>query len=190
MAQTDDYRRRAERSRLLGFASPAAQRRAPRRLIRPEDFRRLPEAARASRSDAALALALARRRRITVEESAGEVGVPMAALRWWFPNALRPTRRGRTRPTKGDRYLRLRPLAVEGEVTFVPIRGSHRAELAMEVFGVQWGFIHGHKSAADLAAYQGVRIGWRVVETDPDILELLGRRGEFEVSDIYRDFIE
>ena len=114
----------------------------------------------------------------------------MAAVRWWFADALKPTRRGRTRPTRADRSLRLRPLAVEGTLTFVATRGSRAAALAEQAFAVQWAFINGRASERDLARFGGVRIAGYEVETDPDVLELLGYQGFFaELDEIYRDVL-
>src|ERR1700680_2765118 len=123
-----ESRDRAARER--GFPSYGSQRRAPRRISSAADLARLPEAARQSRNDAALVISRARRERLPVEVVARQEGVSMAALRWWFPDALKPTRHGRTRATRADRSLRLRPLAVEGTLTFVATRGSRAAALA------------------------------------------------------------
>jgi hypothetical protein len=183
-----DARDRAARER--GFASYAAQRRAPRRITAPSDLGQLPEAARQSRNDAAFVISRARREKVPVEVVARAEGVPMASVRWWFPNALKPTRHGRTRPKRADRSLRLRPLAVDGTLTFVATRGSRAAVLAERAFSTQWAFVHGRATEGDLTRFTGVRIAGHEVETDPDVLERLGYQGFFaELDEIYRDVL-
>jgi len=81
-------------------------------------------------------------------------------------------------------------LAVEGTLTFVATRGSRAAALAEQAFAVQWAFINGRASERDLARFGGVRIAGYEVETDPDVLELLGYQGFFaELDEIYRDVL-
>src|SRR4051794_39998492 len=133
-----EYEAALERARRRGFRSLAEQRRAPRILRRPEDFAALPEAARESRSASAAALARSREARMPLEVAAAIEGVRVSTVRYWFPNAVGRTRRARTRPTKSDRYLRLRPLAVDGEVRFIAVRGSRVADEAIRAFGVQY----------------------------------------------------
>lgn len=185
-----EHQARNRRARERGFPSYAAQRRAPRRITAVPDLARLPDAARESRNDASLVVSRARRERIPVEVIARQEGVPMSAVRWWFPDALRPTRRGRTFPTRADRNLRMRPLAVDGTLTFVATRGSRAAELAEQAFAAQWDFVHGRATADDVARFRGLRIAGHEVETDPDVLERLGYQGLFaELDEIYRDVL-
>lgn len=185
-----EYQARNQRARERGFPSYAAQRRAPRRITAVAALARLPDTARDSRSAASLVISRARLERIPVEVAAGREGVPMSAVRWWFPEALRPRHGGRTFPTRADRNLRMRPLVVDGTLTFVATRGSRAAELAEQVFAAQWRFVHGRATAQDVARFRGLRLAGRVVETDPDVLERLGYQGLFaELDEIYRDVL-
>ena len=186
-----EYRRRQERARLLGFTSYGQQRRAPRRLRRMSDFGRLPDAARESRTDALSVVRVARRDRIPIEDAAVQLGVSVEAVRWWAPDALTPSSGGRTFAKRGDRILRLRPVIVEGdsEVSFVTVRGSGAALGAEEAFDVQWRFITGQASEAELASIQGVRIGGQTVEADPDRLEAIAAAGGVDVPETYRGIL-
>ncbi len=131
----------------------------------------------------------ARREGTNVEVAGGELRVPMSVVRWWFPDALQRTKRGRTLPTEADRALRLRPVAVEGEVAFVPLRGSRRAELARRAFDAQWDFVHRRAGRDALAPFKIVRIGDRLVETDPEVLERLANAGAFDLEELYRELV-
>ncbi len=184
-----EYLARVRLARARGFHSYWEQRHAPRILRRVSDFVRLPDSARESRSRVAEVINKARRERIAAEEAGAELGVPMSEVRWWFPDALQPSRRGRTFPTVADRSLRLRPLAVEGEVAFVPVRGSRRAELATRVFDAQWDFIHRRIPRGALALFKDVRIGGRRVEIDPEVLERLANAGAFDLEELYRELV-
>lgn len=178
-------RRAAER----GFPSVRRMRSANRVPRTGAELGRLPPAARWSRSAAVAAAAQGRDRHLPLEVTAGLEGISVADVRFWLPGAVGRTRRGRTRATPFDRHLRLRPLAVEGEVTFVETHGSRAAARAMSAFGVQWDFLHGRADEADLARLRGLRIGGRLVEADPDVLEDLARRGEFQIDELYRELI-
>jgi hypothetical protein len=186
-----EYRRRQELARERGFESYWQERRSPRRLLRSGDFSLLPYPVRDSRSKAERVIKLARAERITVEEAADRLHVPMQHVRYWMPEALRPTRRGKTLPTRGDRIARLRPVIFEGEdgSSFVTVRGSRATERADLVFDIQWRFIAGHAEEAELELIRGVRIAGRTVESDPDRLEYLGRARAIDVDEAYRDVV-
>jgi len=188
-----DYRREylaaVERARQRGFESLREQRRTPRLLRGSEDFAALPENARASRSAASAAIARSRESGLPLELTGAMESVDVATIRYWFPKAVRPTRRRKTRPTRADRYVRLRPIAVEGDLRFVTTRGSRIASDAMRAFGVQWDFVHGRASADDLVRYAGRRVGGFRVETDPAVLERLAAAGQFRIEEIYRELV-
>ncbi len=81
-----------------------------------------------------------------------------------------------------------RPIVFVGAPpTFVETNDRVAAEVAKNVFAVQWDYVHGNASAGDLAAFRGVQVGARIVETDPDALDEWGRRGEFDLAETYRE---
>jgi hypothetical protein len=129
----------------------------------------------------------ARRRGFPVELIAVEVGVPIEAVRWWFPDALVHDATGRWRATPADTATRLRPLAVDGEVTFVPVKGSAAADRVSDWFDVQWRYVTNRATAAEVEALPNVTVAGRRLERDPGVLEELARRGDFDLDDIYRD---
>jgi hypothetical protein len=128
---------------------------------------------------------------MTVEEAAGEVGVPMSTVRFWVPEALEAKRRGRTLPTLGDKLTRLRPIVLEdeSELVFLTVRGSRSADRADRIFDVQWRFITGHADESELARIRGVRISGRVVESDPARLVLMAGAGVIDVPEAYREIV-
>jgi hypothetical protein len=183
-----EYRRRQQLARVRGFSSYAQQRRFSPRLRWGRDLGRLPEPARYARSEALYVVAVARDRRLTIEEAARVERVPLPAVRWWARDALAPRRRGRTLPRKGDRMLRLQPIFLDGGdgVEFVPIRGSHAARRAQGIFDVQYRFIAGDVSQAELRTIAGQRVAGRLVESDPHRLTAIGEADGADIDEAYR----
>jgi hypothetical protein len=183
-----EYRRRQQLARERGFSGYAQQRRFSPRLRRASDLGRLPETARAARSDALHVIAIARDRGVSIEEAARGERVPVHVVRWWGGDALSATRRGRTVPRKGDRLLRLYPVFLDGGdgVEFVEIRGSDAARRAQRIFDVQYRFIEGNASEAELRGIAGQQVGGRLVESDPERLRAIGERDGVDVVEAYR----
>jgi hypothetical protein len=154
-------------------------------------YGRLPEQARLSRSRALGLVQRARQEGTTLEEQAERAGVWMWEVRYWAREALRPTRRGETRPRAGDRMLRLRPIVVEGdeEVSFVPVRGSRAADRADLVWQVQWDVANDLADESELDQIRGMRIAGRTVESDPDRLHYLARAQALGTDDVYRGLL-
>jgi hypothetical protein len=182
------YARRNRLARERGFRSYAQQRRFTRDLKAPTDLGRLPQPARDRRAVALDVLNLARREHLTAEEAAGRLDVPMSAVVWWGAPALEPRRQSRTAVKKADRMLRLHPLIVNGEVTFVTTRGSRAATQARAAFRAQRAYLDNEPGAAQaLAKLRGVRVGGELVETDTTVIGEIGRRGDLgDIADNYR----
>ena len=170
-----------------GFPSVRAMRRADRAPRRLEGLLGLPESVRTSRADAEAAIRVARRERIPVEVAARRKHTSLATVRWWFPDALRPTRRGRTRPTRADRYLRVRTFISGDGRVFAAVRGSKAADEAQEANALQWLYVHGRADARQLERLRGLRIGGQLVQADAGELMEVARRGEFDPDELYRD---
>jgi len=186
-----EYRRRQELARARGFRNYAEQRRAPRKIRNAKDLARLPLSARDSRSDALRVLRISREERLPIEAVARREGVPADSVRWWAPDALRPTRGGRTLPTIGDRLLRLRPIILEdaGGVDFVEVRGSAATGRVEDAFDLQWGFITGRVDASELERLRGVRATGRPVEANPERLREIAAAGGVDVPEAYKAVI-
>jgi len=185
------YARRNALAKQRGFRSYAEQRRFGRDPKNQADYAALPEFARGRRSDALDVLDTARRDKLTVEEAARRRGLPVAAVTWWAEPALEPRKAGAVRPKRGDRLLRVTPLIVEGEVTFVTTRGSKAAATAQAAYRAQRESLEGKPGAtAALARFNGVRVGGRLIETDRDVINEIGRRGELEdLAEMYRAWV-
>jgi hypothetical protein len=178
-----EHRRRHQLAVERGFRSAWEQRQAGRVDNSQAWYSALGEGPKKRRSQVLAAVAEGRERGVPVEVIAERRGLSMSAIRYWAGGALHPTTSDGTHVRPGDRLLRVRFVVFEGCEGFDPvaIRGSHKAQLAWDVFQTQWDFLHGQASAGDLAEYRGVRIGGRVVETDPRRLERLGAAG-FDVE--------
>lgn len=173
----------------LGFTSADEMHNVPRSPRTVIDFARIPAEARAIRSDASAAIANARRRGLSLDQAAFEAGVPIEALTWWFPEAVLAQRSGELHAAPADGATRLRPIAVEGEVTFVAMRGSDAADRVARLFAVQWDFVTNRASAEDVRALPDVTIAGRRLERDPRVLAELARAGDFDLDDIYRELV-
>jgi hypothetical protein len=185
-----EYQRRQRRARERGFSSYAQQRRFSPRLRSARDLGRLPEAAREARADALHVVRVARERGLTVEQAARQEPVPTHAVRWWGGDALLPTRQGSTLPRKGDRLLRLYPIFLDGGdgVEFIEIRGSHATDRAQRIFDVQYRFVDGNASEAEVRGLAGQKVAGRLVESDPDRLRAIADAGVY-LPDAYREVL-
>ncbi|MGA2165214.1 MAG: hypothetical protein ABSH36_12190 [Solirubrobacteraceae bacterium] len=186
-----EYRRRQQRARSRGFSGYAQQRKFSPKILSAKGLGRLPESARAARSDALRVVRKARTGRVPVERVARENQLPVDVVRWWAGDALEPTHSGRTFARPGDRLLRLQPifLADDDGVRFVEIRGSNAASRAQHIFDVQYRFIEGEASVEELEGIAGQRVAGRVVESDPDRLEAIADAHGVDIPEAYREIL-
>ncbi len=184
-----EYRRRNQLARSRGFSGYGQQRRFSPKLRGPRDLGRLPAGARDARSDALHVVGAARDRGISIEQAASENQVPIHVVHWWGGEALEPKRGGITLPKRGDRLLRVRAIILDdGDgVEFISARGSNAAYRAQQIFDVQYRFIEGTASEADLAGIAGKKVAGRRVESDPDRLEAIAAAGDLDVIEAYRE---
>lgn len=181
------YARQKQLAAERGFPSVRAMRRVDRLPGRLGEFLGLSEPVRLSRADADAALRVARRERIPVEVAARREHTSLATVRWWFRDALGSTRRGRTRPTRADRYLRVRTFISGDGRVFVAVRGSKAADAAQEANALQWQYVHGRADPRQLERLRGLRIAGRLVQADAGELLEVARRGEFDPDELYRE---
>ncbi len=82
----------------------------------------------------------------------------------------------------------IRPLVVvdDGPI-FLETFSWFEADLAATVFTVQWRYVHGRATPDELFSYLGIQIAGHTVETDPDVLDEYGRRGDFDLAEVYRE---
>src|SRR4051794_7507609 len=185
------YQRRNQLAQQRGFASYSQQRRFQGNPTTEGQFKALPEVARQRRAEVLDAINDARRLGISVVEAAARARVPLPAVVWWGAPALyRPASRN-PRTRKADRLLRANLLVADGELRFITTRGSNAARKVNEAYRVQRAFIDGEPgSAKALAGFAGTRVGGHLVETDPAVLNEIGRRGELgDIADMYRAWL-
>ena len=172
-------------ARAKGFRSWAAQQRAPRRVATLADIRRLRPTEGLARKQALEAVGLMRREGLSLTRAASRADTtPAAVLRHAAPALVRSPG-GRYRPTPADRLFRpLRALTTEGVVD-LDLPDSRVATL----IGRHWAAIRRFLDTGNetvLQEFQGQRVGSFILETDPDVIEDLARRGELSFEDIYR----
>jgi hypothetical protein len=182
------YRRRNQLARERGFSGYAQQRRFERRPSTLADLVAHPKPARDVRSDALRATDLAVRERISVEQAAERIGVPMSAVRWWAVERLGPTRHGRTFVTRRE-ALRLRPVAFAdtARTEWTSVRGKRKE--AERIFEIQWAAAHGMASQEDLDWLRGRKVNGRPVADTQEQLHEVARRGELDPVDAYRELV-
>lgn len=185
------YQRRNQLARQRGFKSYAQQRRHARAPTTEAHLRALPDEARAGRAEALDVINAARRQGVSVVAAAANRQVPLASVVWWGAPALEAPRSKAPKLRKADRLLRAHPLVADGELQIVTTRGSNAARKAQEALRLQRAFMEGEPGAAEaLASLRGVRVGGRTVETDPAVLEEIGRRGELgDIAEMYRAWL-
>lgn len=82
----------------------------------------------------------------------------------------------------------IHPIVLVGAgATFIETDDPAEAALAGRVFAAQWRYVHGRALPAELFGHLGLRVAGRLVETDPAALDELGRRGEFDLAEVYRE---
>lgn len=185
------YLRRNQLARQRGFKSYAQQRRHNRVPTTESQLRDLPDDARAGRAEALDVINAARRQGVSVVQAAADRRVPLASVVWWGAPALEAPRSKSPGLRKADRLLRVHPLIIDGELQIVTTRGSNAARTAQNALRVQRAFLDGEPGAREaLVRLAGVQVGGHVVETDPDVLEEIGRRGELgDIGEMYRAWL-
>jgi hypothetical protein len=83
----------------------------------------------------------------------------------------------------------MRPLFLVGEdaVNFIEVRGVRARQEAQRIFDVQYRFIEGDATVADLESLAGRRIAGRTVEADPLRLEQIADAGDADIPEAYRE---
>jgi len=176
--------RRNELARQKGFVSYSQQRRFGREVDNGTALEALPPAAREVRQAALDALALARRERIDVGAAAERQGVAVEAVRWWTGDAATKVS-GRWRPASADRLYRPMYVYSGGNMVPVDVRGSKVASKIGAYHSAVQHYLRTGDSTR-LGRFSGARVGGVELETDLDVLDELGRRGEFDFESIYR----
>ena len=175
--------RRNELARQRGFVNYYQQRKYRRDITTRADLGALPPGAQERRQLALDAVAKARREDTTIEAAAFPFLEPQAVA-YWAPGAV--TRSGgQLRPTTADRLYRPMYLYSNGARHDIDVRGSKAASMV----GRYHSAIGRYVSTGDMSGLQalsGVRVGGFELETDPDVIDQLARRGMFDFESIYR----
>jgi hypothetical protein len=182
---TSERQYRNALARARGFSSWAARQRAPRLTRSTAQVHRLGSSEQLARRQALEALGLMRRDGLSLRRAAARAETtPAAVIRHAGP-ALARTPGGRYRAAPADHLFR--PLLVLTTSGLVELDISDSA--VASVIGSHWSAIGRFLETGDatrLGPFRGRRIGRFVLETDPALIEELGRRGELSFEDIYR----
>jgi hypothetical protein len=178
-----NFGRRNALARSRGFRSYSEQRRYRPHIVNADDLAALPADALQARRDALGALSRARREGIGFNTAARRSGIDPAAARWWLGSAVQGTGDS-LRVAGGDRIFRSMFVYSGGQAVNLDVRGSRQASLAARYHRAVAAFLDGDLTA--LEPFRGVTIAGIELEADPDVIEDMGRFGEFEFEDIYR----
>jgi hypothetical protein len=123
---------------------------------------------------------------------ADDAHTTVETIRKHRPGAVRMGPSGRLIANPTDRGKRIRPLAVEGDVGFVIVRGSEVAKRANSVWKIQYAFAQQPtpENERALTKLAGTRLGGHTVETNPDTILTLadaGAFGELDMAEAYRE---
>jgi hypothetical protein len=158
---------------------------ASRVLVRnAREERALRPASREARARSLEALALARRENLTMRTAARRTGVSMGTVRRYAGSALEKDVFGRLVPKDADRlYRRVHVIGPQGDL-WIDTRGSKAAT----TIGEYWNAVRHYLGSGDdrpLERFRGQRVGGVELETEPDVIDELARRGEVSFEDLY-----
>lgn len=176
--------RRNELARERGFRNYSEQRRFDRNITNRAKLAALPAQAQQQRQLALDALAVSRREGIGLTAAASRQGISAQAVAWWTGDTV--TRGGgRWQVAPSDRLFRPMYLYSDGQRVAVDVRGSRVASDIGRYHSAIGHYLRTGDTSR-LTRLTGLRIAGVEVETDPDVIDGLARRGVFEFESIYR----
>ena len=90
---------------------------------------------------------------------------------------------------EADEGSLIRPIAIDDSIDFIDVEGPEQADLAQQIFAIQWDFVHGYVGRDALDQLPATFAG-RPVVRDPRTLIALARRGDFDIDELYRELFE
>lgn len=176
---SSEHRRRIQLANQLGFSSVNERRRSPSRIRSQRDLEALPGRAREVREGALRAVSIARADGVDVETAARLAGVSPAAVRFYAGDAL-----SGPNPSAADRLFRPMRLYSDGQTVDVDVRGSRVASVLADHHNAVRAYLT-KGDVKPLRRFDGKRVGGRTLETDPDVLDAMARRGSFNSDGPY-----
>ena len=175
--------RRNELARERGYISYAQQRKYGHHVSNRADLDALPAEARQARERALEAVAKARREGVSIDDAAF-ASIEPQAVAFWAPGAV--TKSGnRWIVSTADRLYRSMYVYSNGAKRAIDVRGSKMAS-AVGRYHSAIGRYLATGDMSGLQSFAGARVSGVELETDPDVLDSLSRRGVFEFESIYR----
>lgn len=148
------------------------------------DERALRPVSREARARALEAVSLARRENLTIRTAARRTGVSLGTVRKYAAPVLTKDAFGRLAARKTDRlYRRVHVIGPDGE-RWIDTHGSRAASTV----GEYWNAVRHYLSTGDegpLERFRGLKVAGVELETDPDVIDELARRGEVSFEDLY-----
>ncbi|HUF97154.1 MAG TPA: hypothetical protein VMM60_03420 [Ilumatobacter sp.] len=176
--------RRNALARERGFSSYAQQRKFTPAMSSRTDLESLPPLAREARQRALDAIAVTRRERVDFAEATRREGTSPDSATWWLGDAVH-RRGGRWQVAAADRLFRAMYVYSGGRMKPVDVRGSRTASSIGRYHAAVRKYLNTGDATA-LSPFLGKSVGGVELETDLDVLDEMGRRGEFDFESIYR----
>ncbi len=175
-----EYQRARQRAIELGFESPRERRRAPRTIRSRRDIESLPPRAVEVREAALRAVSIMRQDKLDLATAARLAGTTPTAVDFYAGRAFDDA--GRLKAA--DRMLRPMRIYSDGESVVVDVRGSRVASTIGEYHNAVRAYLN-QGDVTGLARFEGQRVAGRPLETDPDVIDEMARRGTFRFDAIY-----
>ncbi len=175
-----EYRRSLARARELGFPSQRERRQAHRQVRSRADLEALPARAREVREDSLRAVSLMRAQALSLDEAATLAGTTPEAVKFWARDAV--TSKGEVR--RADRMLRPMLIYSDGDLVSVDVRGS-RVASTVGRYHAAVGTYLATGDTSELEKFRGKKVAGRVLDTDPDVIDELARRGSMSWASLY-----
>lgn len=176
--------RRNQRARERGFISYGQQRRHNRNVRNRRDLGKLPPTARQARQQALDAIAVTRREGIGLSEAARQQGISPQAVAFWSGTTVEHAG-GTWRVANADRLYRSMFVYSDGQKMLIDVRGSRVASNVGRYHAAVGHYLNTGDDSR-LRRLNGVKVAGVELETDPDVIDQIARRGVIEFDSIYR----
>lgn len=185
MSAESETERRNRLARERGFDSYRHQQRHDPNITSRADLAKLPPLAQQQRQMALDALAIARREGLGLFEAAERARIAPQAVAYWTGDAVTHTTTSEWQVEFDDTLFRPMFVYADGQLREIDV---YDPEEASDVgrYHSAIGYYLATGDDTNLVEMTGVVVGGVELETDPDVIDVMARRGMFDFESIYR----